>query len=146
MDARFTPQVKRQRLDEWSPEMINALRNYRPETAGYRPRASSGSSDNSWENIGGRVEGTNNVLLSWDGKHEQEEFGTEQQIKTQTEIEGLKPGDTGYLKPEKQQAYFKITPTETYFDPVKKRYSTAIEKDNLNVSNYEIQKYMSLPY
>ena len=40
----------------------------------------------------------------------------------------------------------KITPTETYFDPVKKRYSTAIEKDNLNFSNYEIQKYMSLPY
>ena len=40
----------------------------------------------------------------------------------------------------------KITPTEPYFDPVKRQYSTVIEKDNLNFSDYEIQKYMSLPY
>lgn len=40
----------------------------------------------------------------------------------------------------------KITPTETYFDPIKKQYRTVIEKDNLNFSDYEIQKYMSLPY
>ena len=40
----------------------------------------------------------------------------------------------------------KITPTETYFDPIKKEHRTVIEKDNVNFSEYEIQKYMSLPY
>lgn len=40
----------------------------------------------------------------------------------------------------------KITPTETYFDPIKKQIRNVIEKDNLNFSDYEIQKYMSLPY
>tara|TARA_B100001121_G_scaffold310514_1_gene342022 strand:- start:8030 stop:8599 length:570 start_codon:yes stop_codon:yes gene_type:complete len=40
----------------------------------------------------------------------------------------------------------KITPTEGYIDPVKKQYRINIEKDNINFSDYEIQKYMSLPY
>lgn len=41
---------------------------------------------------------------------------------------------------------YKITPTETYLDPVKKQIKATIEKENLNFSEYEIQKYMSLPY
>ena len=40
----------------------------------------------------------------------------------------------------------KITPTDTYFDPGKKQYKTIIEKDNINFSPREIQKFMSLPY
>lgn len=40
----------------------------------------------------------------------------------------------------------KITPTEPYYDNVKKKYSLIVEKDNLNFSDYEIQKYMSLPF
>jgi hypothetical protein len=40
----------------------------------------------------------------------------------------------------------KITPTESYYDPVKKRIKNVRENDNVNFSEYEIQKYMSLPY
>ena len=40
----------------------------------------------------------------------------------------------------------KITPTETYWDPIKKSYKDHIEKENLQFSMHEIQKYMALPY
>ena len=78
MDERFIP-AKKQRVVEQiqpirglHPEIAYALNSFRPDP-NRRPQscasaASSVSSDSSWETIGGRVQGTNNILLNYGGK------------------------------------------------------------------------------
>jgi len=77
MDERFIPKAKRPKtVDQFirglEPDIFQALNNYRPNPNRQQPPSAASSvssmSDCSWENIGGRVEGTNNILLNWGGK------------------------------------------------------------------------------
>jgi len=75
-NERFVPQAKRPKTvqknsHENNLELYKALDTYRPRrttsVASSETQSVGTASTSSWENIGGRVEGTNNVLLNWGG-------------------------------------------------------------------------------
>ena len=75
MDERFIPEAKRakttsvQTIRGLEPHIFCALNNYHPSVNKLPCSAASSvsgdASEGSWERVGGRVEGTNNVLLNW---------------------------------------------------------------------------------